>query len=91
MANRPSTALVWKNRVQVRVSEDTNDHLRWLSREANTTLSSMCRIILQQALESEDAHKAEWLEGVQQEARMLERESAMAKGKKPKQNSETSS
>ena len=89
MSNRPSTAILFSSSVQTMVPDTMAYRLRRMSREAGTTVSSLTRVILSQALESEDDHKDEWLKRVDAEIRQLERESALCKGRKPAQASKS--
>ena len=89
MSNRPSTAVLFSSSVQTMVPDATAYRLRKMSREAGITVSSLTRAILSQALESANVNKAEWLKRVHAEIRLLERESALCKGRKPAQTSES--
>jgi hypothetical protein len=89
MSNRPSTAVLFSSSVQAMVPDTTAFKLRKMSREAGITVSSLTRAILSQALETEKINKAEWLKRVHAEIRLLERESALCKGRKPAQDSES--
>ena len=89
MSNRPESAIKWSRSVQAMVSDYTANSLKEMSREAGTTVSSMARIILQQAFENESAHKANWLKGVKQERQMLRKEHQICNGKKPKADSKS--
>ena len=46
MSNRPRDAIKWDKPVQVMVSEETQSKLKVLSRKAETTISGLCREIL---------------------------------------------
>ena len=89
MSNRPSTAVLFSSSVQTMLPDTMAYRLRRMSREAGTTVSSLTRVILSQAMENEDDNKAEWLKRVNAEIRLLERESALCKGKRPAQASKS--
>ena len=89
MSNRPSTAVLFSSSVQAMVPDITAYKLRKMSREAGITVSSLTRAILSQALESSKTNKEEWLKRVRAEMHLMERESALCKGRKPAQNSES--
>ena len=77
MAKRPALATLWSKYIQTTVSEQTSDQLKELAAESKTTVSGICRVLLQQALESEVLLK-QAKQMTQEELEQLDRERKQA-------------
>ena len=51
MSNRPRDAIKWNRPIQAMVSEETQAKLKILSKKADTTVSGLCREILDSHVE----------------------------------------
>ena len=58
MSNRPRDAIKWDRPVQVMVSEETQSKLKMLSRKAETTISGLCREILDDHVSQDSTSKS---------------------------------
>ena len=58
MSNRPRDAIKWDKPVQVMVSEETQSKLKVLSRKAETTISGLCREILDSHVSEDSTSKS---------------------------------
>ena len=58
MSNRPRNAIKWDRPVQVMVSEETQSKLKVLSRKAETTISGLCREILDDHVSHDSTSKS---------------------------------
>ena len=58
MSNRPRDAIKWDKPVQVMVSEETQSKLKVLSRKAETTISGLCREILDDHVSHDSTSKS---------------------------------
>ena len=57
MSNRPRDAIKWNKPIQAMVSEETQAKLKILSKEAGTTVSGLCREILDSHVEQKPLSK----------------------------------
>ena len=58
MSNRPRDSIKWDKPVQVMVSEETQSKLKVLSRKAETTISGLCREILDSHVSEDSTSKS---------------------------------
>ena len=58
MSNRPRDCIKWDRPVQVMVSEETQSKLKVLSRKAETTISGLCREILDDHVKEDQTSKS---------------------------------
>ena len=58
MSNRPRDAVKWSKPIQAMVSEETQSKLKVLSREAGTTVSGLCREILDSHVSDDSTSKS---------------------------------
>ena len=58
MSNRPRDAIKWDKPVQVMESEETQSKLKVLSRKAETTISGLCREILDSHVSEDSTSKS---------------------------------
>ena len=58
MSNRPRDAIKWDKPVQAMVSEETQAKLKILSKEAGTTVSGLCREILNDHVSHDSTSKS---------------------------------
>ena len=58
MSNRPRNAVKWSEAVQAMVSQTTKEKLKVLSEEAGTTISGLCREILDDHVKEDQTSKS---------------------------------
>ena len=58
MSNRPRNAIKWDRPVQVMVSDYTANSLKAMSKEAGTTISGLCREILDDHVSQDSTSKS---------------------------------
>ena len=58
MSNRPRDAIKWNRPIQAMVSEETQTKLKVLSRQAGTTISGLCREILDDHVKEDQTSKS---------------------------------
>ena len=58
MSNRPRDAVKWSKPIQAMVSAETQSRLKVLSKEAKTTISGLCRQILDDHVSQDSTSKS---------------------------------